>query len=415
MTSIFTATGDRSPVTAVHAGPCVVLDKITPDKNGYAAVKLGFGEKLLAHEEAGARPVHQGRRPAAALRPRGSSSRPPISRSSKWASRSRSATVFSPLTYIDVERHVQGQGLPGRHEAPPHARLPRHARYARVLPSRRLDRLPPDPRPRPQGQAHGRSHGRRQDARCRTWCSSRSTSRTEPPPGPGLDPGRASNGFVVVRNAKKKAGMKVKLKGQAEAEEKSKNPMKASKAGARHGQAEAGQEVALRSEPSRQMSKLGDRSHRHDVFHRRAKQQGFVARSVFKLEEIDQKHQLLRRARACSTSAAGRARGCSTRAHGRPGRRAGRHRPHAARSGDPRAPHPRRRRLHRRHRRAQGPLDGFDVVHVGHGAGHDRRALARPGALGGAVRARAGDRRADAGAEAATSSASCSRGPTGSG
>jgi 23S rRNA (uridine2552-2'-O)-methyltransferase len=30
------------------------------------------------------------------------------------------------------------------------------------------------------------------------------------------------------------------------------------------------------------------------VFHRRAKQQGFVARSVFKLEEIDQKHQLLR-------------------------------------------------------------------------------------------------------------------------
>ncbi len=43
------------------------------------------------------------------------------------------------------------------------------------------------------------------------------------------------------------------------------------------------------------MSKLRDRSHRHDVFHRRAKQQGFVARSVFKLEEIDQKFHLLRR------------------------------------------------------------------------------------------------------------------------
>lgn len=42
------------------------------------------------------------------------------------------------------------------------------------------------------------------------------------------------------------------------------------------------------------MSKLRDRSHRHDVFHRRAKQQGFVARSVFKLEEIDRKHHLLR-------------------------------------------------------------------------------------------------------------------------
>jgi 23S rRNA (uridine2552-2'-O)-methyltransferase len=43
------------------------------------------------------------------------------------------------------------------------------------------------------------------------------------------------------------------------------------------------------------LSKLRDRSHRHDVFHRRAKQQGFVARSVFKLEEIDQKYKLLRR------------------------------------------------------------------------------------------------------------------------
>ena len=43
------------------------------------------------------------------------------------------------------------------------------------------------------------------------------------------------------------------------------------------------------------MSKLRDRSHRHDVFHRRAKQQGFAARSVFKLEEIDQKYRLFRR------------------------------------------------------------------------------------------------------------------------
>lgn len=43
------------------------------------------------------------------------------------------------------------------------------------------------------------------------------------------------------------------------------------------------------------MSKLRDRSHRHDVFHRRAKQQGFAARSVFKLEEIDRKYRLLGR------------------------------------------------------------------------------------------------------------------------
>jgi 23S rRNA (uridine2552-2'-O)-methyltransferase len=43
------------------------------------------------------------------------------------------------------------------------------------------------------------------------------------------------------------------------------------------------------------MSKLRDRSHRHDIFHRRAKQEGFAARSVFKLEEINHKYRLLRR------------------------------------------------------------------------------------------------------------------------
>jgi 23S rRNA (uridine2552-2'-O)-methyltransferase len=42
------------------------------------------------------------------------------------------------------------------------------------------------------------------------------------------------------------------------------------------------------------LSKLKDRSHRHDVFHKRAKKEGFAARSVFKLEEIDQKHHLLK-------------------------------------------------------------------------------------------------------------------------
>jgi 23S rRNA (uridine2552-2'-O)-methyltransferase len=42
------------------------------------------------------------------------------------------------------------------------------------------------------------------------------------------------------------------------------------------------------------MSKLRDRSVRHDVFHRRAKQEGFRARSVYKLEEIDTRFRLIR-------------------------------------------------------------------------------------------------------------------------
>src|SRR6476646_4931645 len=47
MTQVFMPNGDRAGVTAVHAGPCVVIDKLTPDKHGYAAVKLGYGEKPL--------------------------------------------------------------------------------------------------------------------------------------------------------------------------------------------------------------------------------------------------------------------------------------------------------------------------------------------------------------------------------
>jgi 23S rRNA (uridine2552-2'-O)-methyltransferase len=43
------------------------------------------------------------------------------------------------------------------------------------------------------------------------------------------------------------------------------------------------------------MSKLSDRRFRKDRFHRQAQKQGFVARSVFKLEEIDQKADLIKR------------------------------------------------------------------------------------------------------------------------
>lgn len=40
--------------------------------------------------------------------------------------------------------------------------------------------------------------------------------------------------------------------------------------------------------------RLRDKSHRHDQFHKKAKQAGFAARSVYKLEEIDQKFRLFK-------------------------------------------------------------------------------------------------------------------------
>jgi len=44
MTQILQADGTVVPVTVVQAGPCVVLQKKTVDKDGYEAVQLGFVE-----------------------------------------------------------------------------------------------------------------------------------------------------------------------------------------------------------------------------------------------------------------------------------------------------------------------------------------------------------------------------------
>ena len=56
MTQVFTPEGIVIPVTVVEAGPCPVVQIKTVEKDGYAAVKLGFGEtseKRLSKPEAG--------------------------------------------------------------------------------------------------------------------------------------------------------------------------------------------------------------------------------------------------------------------------------------------------------------------------------------------------------------------------
>ncbi|WP_066640507.1 50S ribosomal protein L3 [Desulfolucanica intricata] len=45
MTQIFTEDGRAIPVTVIEAGPCVVVQKKTPEQDGYSAIQLGFGEK----------------------------------------------------------------------------------------------------------------------------------------------------------------------------------------------------------------------------------------------------------------------------------------------------------------------------------------------------------------------------------
>jgi len=45
MTHVFADDGRCIPVTVVEAGPCVVVQKKSTERDGYAALQIGFGEK----------------------------------------------------------------------------------------------------------------------------------------------------------------------------------------------------------------------------------------------------------------------------------------------------------------------------------------------------------------------------------
>ena len=56
MTQIFDEAGHVVPVTVIEAGPCVVVQKKTKDKEGYESVQLGFQdepERKLSKPEKG--------------------------------------------------------------------------------------------------------------------------------------------------------------------------------------------------------------------------------------------------------------------------------------------------------------------------------------------------------------------------
>jgi large subunit ribosomal protein L3 len=230
MTSIFTTTGDRAPVTAVHAGPCVVLDKLTTDKHGYSAVKLGFGEK----------PLRRTKKPELGLFTKAKTTPQRFVREVRLEAGDLEkfpevgqpvplTTVFKAMSYIDVEGTSKGKGFQGvmkRHHMPGFRATHGTHEFFRHGGSIGC-RLTP-------GRVHKgkRMGGHMGDVKktVQNLVLLEIDDAQNLLLIQGSIPG-GKNGYVVVRNAKKKAGVKVKLKGQGEAEVKSKNPMKASKAG----------------------------------------------------------------------------------------------------------------------------------------------------------------------------------------
>ncbi len=49
MTSVYDASGKKVPCTVIEAGPCVVTQVKTSDKDGYDAIQLGFEDKKEKH------------------------------------------------------------------------------------------------------------------------------------------------------------------------------------------------------------------------------------------------------------------------------------------------------------------------------------------------------------------------------
>jgi large subunit ribosomal protein L3 len=230
MTQVFTATGDRAAVTAIHAGPCVVIDKLTPEKHGYAAVKIGYGEKplrLTTKPELGAftkaqvppqRFVREIRVEAADLAKFEVGKTVPLS------------DVFQANTYVDVEGTSKGKGYQGvmkRHHMPGFRASHGTHEFFRHGGSVGC-RLTP-------GRVHKgkRMSGHMGDDKCtvQNLVLVEIDNEQNLLLIGGSVPG-ARNGYVVVRNSKKRAGQTVKARTYGEQQEKSKNPMKASKAGA---------------------------------------------------------------------------------------------------------------------------------------------------------------------------------------
>ena len=52
MTSVFDSNGKNIPCTVIEAGPCVVTQVSTEEKDGYAAVQLAYDEKKEKHTSA---------------------------------------------------------------------------------------------------------------------------------------------------------------------------------------------------------------------------------------------------------------------------------------------------------------------------------------------------------------------------
>jgi large subunit ribosomal protein L3 len=155
MTQIFDETGVVHPVTVVEAGPCVVTQIKTAEKDGYGAVQLGLGlDKRLNKPE-------QGHRQASGFMSRTLREIRADDPSEFAVGQVLTAEVFAAGETVDVTGTSKGARVPGGRQAARFPRWPQDARSIRPAPGAGVDRVERNAGPRLQGFADGRAHGTR--------------------------------------------------------------------------------------------------------------------------------------------------------------------------------------------------------------------------------------------------------------
>jgi large subunit ribosomal protein L3 len=112
MTRVFQDDGVSVPVTVIELGPCVVTQIRTPDKDGYAAVQIGYGEakarrstyQVIAHDaKAGTTPKRVHREFKVTADKLGEFS----------LGQSLTVDALSGAKYVDVTGQSKGKGFQG--------------------------------------------------------------------------------------------------------------------------------------------------------------------------------------------------------------------------------------------------------------------------------------------------------------
>lgn len=110
MTQIFSADGKVIPVTVVEAGPCPVVQIKTTEKDGYAAVKVGFGKV----EEKDLNKPDNGQFKKAGVEPQKVLKEFKFDDCGKYAvGQSLTVETFAAGDYVDVVGLTKGHGFTG--------------------------------------------------------------------------------------------------------------------------------------------------------------------------------------------------------------------------------------------------------------------------------------------------------------